>query len=569
MAGIDLPPLVQEIRVDTSQLERPVPTGGVQAAVSDIDKKMLSLGKTMSRVGGTLTRYVTLPLAGMGFMFSKAFSDAAKAGDPASQRIMAQWEQLRQKFGQVSVVVAQTLAPAIERAVNAVTRLADRFLALPRGAQSLIIFGALGAAALGPLLGTVGRLTAGIGYVIRLFKMLHGAAAAATTATTAAATAAQTAVSASTAASAGAARAAQTAAVAANGAVQVSNAASTAARTTFLGLGPIGWTLLAITGAATLLVGAFTLLWRYSEAFRNALHGVGEIIRTRVVPIVRNFVHALMNVLRPVFARIGEKIGEMVEKVRKWLEDNREKINHWAQVAIAAFRLTVEFAVAVLWPALKAVFGNIVEIIGFAIRTVQSFFKIMAAGGGAIAKFAEGDIIGAVKEAWKAGDLVISIGEDFGQSVADNIERQLEAGKEIAERAGAIMNRDYIQQVFDESKVDLFAPGEESRAETGTSEETEAPIPEIPEAQILPIEMPTLPPAEIPSIEKLDTAGGKFEAAAKDMTEAAKEQKKAAETIQVAMSRSGRTIEVNGLLVREPPEAIREWFHEIARAASL
>lgn len=513
MAGIDLPPLVQEIRVDTSQLERPVPTGGVQAAVSDIDKRMLSLGKTMSRVGGTLTRYVTLPLAGMGFMFSKAFSDAAKAGDPASQRIMAQWEVLRQKFGQVSVVVAQTLAPAIERAAAAVTRLMDRFLALPHGAQSVIVFAALSLAALGPVIATVGRLTAGLGYVIKLFKMFS-----------------------------------------------VGGLAS---------FGPLGWVLAAVSVAVMALAGAFALVWKYSEAFRNAVHGVGEVIRTRVVPIVRNFVHALMNVLRPVFARIGEKIGEMVEKVRKWLEDNREKINHWAQVAIAAFRLTVEFAVAVLWPALKAVFGNIVEIIGFAIRTVQSFFKIMAAGGGAIAKFAEGDIIGAVKEAWKAGDLVISIGEDFGQSVADNIERQLEAGKEIAERAGAIMNRDYIQQVFDESKVDLFAPGEESRAETGTSEETEAPIPEIPEAQILPIEMPTLPPAEIPSIEKLDTAGGKFEAAAKDMTEAAKEQKKAAETIQVAMSRSGRTIEVNGLLVREPPEAIREWFHEIARAASL
>lgn len=340
---------------------------------------MLSLGKTMSRVGGTLTRYVTLPLAGMGFMFSKAFSDAAKAGDPASQRIMALWEVLRQKFGQVSVVVAQTLAPAIERAVGAVTRLMDRFLALPQGAQSVIVFAAL-SIALGPVVATVGRLTAGLGYVIRLFKMIP---------------------------------AALNMAMASN---------------------PVTLVILAVFAAVALLAGAFAVVWKYSEAFRNAVHAVGEVIRTRIVPIIRNFVHALMDVLRPVFERVGAKIGEMVEKVRKWLEDNREKINHWATVAIAAFRLTVEFAVAVLWPALKAVFGNIVEVIGFAIRTVQSFFKIMAAGGGAIAKFAEGNIIGAVEEAWKAGDLVLSIGEDYGQTIADNIERQLEAGKEIAKR---------------------------------------------------------------------------------------------------------------------------------------
>lgn len=152
----------------------------------------------------------------------------------------------------IATMVQGVLAPSLENVVGRLRSFADWFKNLPPGMQELIVKIALIAAAIGPVLITVGKLITAVGSIMKMLPVVKTAIMAVNTA------------------------------MAAN---------------------PIG----AIITAIALIIGVLMTLWNTNEGFRNAVIAILDTVKAKFLE-AWEFIKGIWDAVAPYFAAIWDGI---------------------------------------------------------------------------------------------------------------------------------------------------------------------------------------------------------------------------------------------------------------------
>ncbi len=303
-----------------------------------LDAVVVGLGNMEKQGGSTLgqleklgiseirQRDALLRLAGAGNVLgdalelsSKAWAENGALAEEAGRRYETPESRLgimRNRVGDLGVTIGDKLMPSFLRLMEAATRLAERFGNLSEGKQDLIIKLGVLAAAIGPVLVFVARLTQGVGLAVGVAGKLalafsSGGAAAPMYARAIAFVVKGLASLAKQAALAIASLARQAAAWAAEAAAKIASTAATIAHSVAtkaaaaaqwllnaaLSANPIGLVVIAIAG----LVAGLVIAYKKSEAFRRIVNAAWGAIKKAAVA---------------VFGFLAKYIGKWVAGVR-------------------------------------------------------------------------------------------------------------------------------------------------------------------------------------------------------------------------------------------------------------
>ena len=210
-------------------------------------------------------RDALLRAAGAGDLFTdsidlatNAWSENVALQAEAEQRYQTTESQLimlKNKFSLIGTTLADTLIPMLMKLADSLGKVADWFMSLNPETQESIVKWGVFAAAIGPVLLGLGKLSTGIGSLIKTTKSIGGAVSGIKSGFSALSTAAA-------------------------GSGTTLGAAFTAAAA------PIA----AVTAAVALAAGAFATLWKNNEEFRDKMTGIWEEIKGKFEGFIQGIV---------------------------------------------------------------------------------------------------------------------------------------------------------------------------------------------------------------------------------------------------------------------------------------
>jgi len=138
-------------------------------------------------------------------------------------------------------------------------------------------------------------------------------------------------------------------------------------------LGPVGWILAGVGTSIALLAGSFVLAYTKSEKFREKVHELISMIKTRLGPIVADWVRWIRDDLAPVLeklaveglAKVSRYIGDLITQI----EDNQEGLKELRPLIIFVMK-AFSFLAGVLIGEVIGAVGQVIMILGWLGRIV-------------------------------------------------------------------------------------------------------------------------------------------------------------------------------------------------------
>lgn len=336
--------------------------------------------------------------------------------------LQSKFEQLGGALESLAIKMADHVIPYLQQFVEWLTKVVDKFTSLDPETQKAIIKFGLFAAAIGPVLLIVGKLTTGIGGMFTTFGKIPGMI-----------TNVQ-----------GSFAALKTGLINVNEGFTLARSGFSGLATTAGGAGTqIGAALGSITaaGAATaaaivaaiaLIVGAFVSLWNTNEEFRNNVTNIWNGIKQTFDAFAQGIVDRL-NSLGFDFENITEVIKAVWEGFCNFLapifEGVFQQISNIFTFVTNQILNTLDFWIAVFhgnwegaWNAIKATFENICDLIKSTFKnTVDTIINVLSKLPGEAARI----LLGVIEQviSW-AADFVgkaKSAAEDFGSALIDGL----------------------------------------------------------------------------------------------------------------------------------------------------
>lgn len=353
----------------------------------------------------------------------------------------------------------------------------------------------------------------------------------------------------------------------------------------------------ALTAAIAIVVAAFRWAAANVKPFQDQLARLREIWNTHVLPVFRMIVKVISTAVVPIFRRLGDWVTRIFTRIADWLERNQEKIKLWATNAVTALLLTVKFFKDVFGPVIAAAVVNVITVFVDLIQIMWNTMAVLKNIGEAIGKLLTGDFEGAADAAGRVVDNLGEIASAAKSATVDTLRRSMEASAQSAEALAGFLNGDEVEATQKEVAMEIDRAIKEAKDKTG---QAEAPSPEEAESDEPKIDESSLAAIEAPMAAGVETgisAGASTLAEAiadaqagqpitvdvapdsvlgrgtfgpdTSLSQAADKLDSAATKLEaVAKAQGGRSVVMNGVVFREPPEAVLEWFHEVENAAT-
>lgn len=259
--------------------------------------------------------------------------------------LQSKTEQLVGSLESLAIKLSDYVIPYIQRFVEWLTSLIEKFTALDPATQKIILKFAGLAAVAGPILAIFGKLTSRIGSVITTIGKLGGGV--------------KTLVSGFSAVKSGG--------VAVGG--MLGKLGGFFATT--------GGTVTIVITAIAALVSGFIYLWNNCEGFRNFFINMWEAIKNAFQAFV-DFISPAIEAVKELFVSLWNKIKEIWDAISKSLKPLVDEIVGAFQMAWDVIKLIWDYVqpfFAAIWEGIKAVWDAVSEYFGFIFSTAWELIK--------------------------------------------------------------------------------------------------------------------------------------------------------------------------------------------------